>query len=306
MNRQNHHPASAIVSEQSGSGAAEIARTRLAAAFALPFGPVREQRITEAVLDLIAAEIGARNPAIVTVFLDWEPYGGLGVAGFRDRHGYPVDDHDLALGITHYASDIRATADTALAAARTHEPGLFRLDLTAATTSATEPSGIVAAHTLRAGQRLDHGKRVHAVTRREGYLDIAFDDGTWWCDVPAQHPMTLWDGNPSTRCYPFTLLATGEYRIYRRETGHDPTHRLRAPEDENPPTRTPRVGDRVRITGLLPGDPAPLDLGATGTVTGIGARGAGQIFVDWDNGRALILLDSDPFEIFSAESAETL
>lgn len=51
--------------------------------------------------------------------------------------------------------------------------------------------------------------------------------------------------------------------------------------------------------------PAPLDLGATGTVTGFGARYAGQIFVDWDNGRALILLDSDPFEILSAESAAT-
>lgn len=285
--------------------AADAARVRLATALALPFGPVREQRITESVLELIAAEIGHRNPAIVTVLLDWEPYGGLGVSGFRDRRGNPVDDHNLALDIAFYASDIRATAGTALAPSRPHEQGLFRLALAAATTSATEPLGIVAAHTLRAGQRLDHGKRVHAVTGREDHLDIAFDDGTWWCDVPAPHPITLWDGNPSTRCYPFAFLAADEYRIYRRETGHDPTHRLGAPEDENPPTRTPLVGDRVRITGLLPGEPAPLDLGATGTVTGIGARGAGQIFVDWDNGRALILLDSDPFEILSAESAET-
>jgi len=154
--------------------AADAARDRLTAAFALAFGPVREQRITEAVLALIAAEIGHRNPAIVTVFLDWEPYGGLGVSGFRDRHGNPVDDHDLGLDITCYASDIRATADTALTGSRPHEPGLFRLDLTAATTSATEPPGIVAAHTLRAGQRLDHGKRVRAVTECEDHLDIAF------------------------------------------------------------------------------------------------------------------------------------
>src|SRR5690606_39366643 len=58
------------------------------------------------ILALIAAEIGHRNPAIFTVFLDWEPYGGLGVSGFRDRHGNPVDDHDLGLDITCYASDI--------------------------------------------------------------------------------------------------------------------------------------------------------------------------------------------------------
>ncbi|MBF6456057.1 MULTISPECIES: hypothetical protein [Nocardia] len=304
MNHPDPTPAT-ITTAQSVCRAADAARVRLTTAFALPFGPVREQRITESVLELIAAEVGARNPAIATVLLDWEPYGGLSVSGLRDRHGNPIDDHDLTLDITFYASDIRATADTALTGSRPHEPGLFRLDLTAAMTSATQPPGIVAAHTLRAGQRLDHGKRVHAVTGREDHLDIAFDDGTWWCDVPAQHPITLWDGNPSTRRYPFTFLATDEYRIHRRETGHDPTHRPGAPEYENPPTRTPRVGDRVRITGLLPGDPAPLDLGATGTVTGFGARYAGQIFVDWDNGRALILLDSDPFEILSAESAAT-
>ncbi|WP_280416848.1 hypothetical protein [Nocardia carnea] len=273
-------------------------------ALALPFGPVREQRITESVLELIAAEIGHRNPAIVTVLLDWEPYGGLGVLGFRDRDDNPVADPDLGLDITRYASDIRATADTGLAASRPHEPGLFRLDLTVITESATTPPGLVAAHTLRAGQRLDHGKRVHALTRREDHLDIAFDDGTWWCAVPTQHPITLWDGNPSTRRYPFAFLTGDEYGIYRRETGHDPTNALAVSADENLPARTPRVGDRVRITGLLPADPDPLDLGATGTVTGIGAQRAGQVFVDWDNGRASILLDTDPFEILSAEPVD--
>jgi hypothetical protein len=244
MNHPHYDPATA--SAHSGSGTADATRARLAAAFALPFGPVREQRITESVLELITAEISARHPAITTVLFDWAPYGGLGVAGFHDRHGNPVADPDLDLDITHYASDIRATADTALTPTRSGEPGLFRLDLTTATTSATTPPGLVAAHTLRAGQRLDHGKQVHAVTRREDHLDIAFDDGTWWCDVPAQHPITLWDGNPSTRCYPFAFLAADEYRIYRHETDHNPTHRPRAPGDEKPPTRTPGVGVRAR------------------------------------------------------------
>ncbi|NKY33839.1 hypothetical protein HGA13_12225 [Nocardia speluncae] len=59
MNYPNHHPNSSTAAEQSGS-----AQARLDAAFALPFGPVREQRITEAVLELIAAEIGHRKTAI--------------------------------------------------------------------------------------------------------------------------------------------------------------------------------------------------------------------------------------------------
>ncbi|WP_280419703.1 hypothetical protein [Nocardia carnea] len=220
MNHPDPTPAN-IHTTQSVVVAADAARARLDAALALPFGPVREQRITESVLELIAAEIGHRNPAIVTVLLDWEPYGGLGVSGFRDRHGNRVVDHDLGLDITGYASDIRATADTALAPSRPHEPGLFRLDLTVTAPSATMPSGLVAAHTLRVGQRLDHGKRVHTVTECEDHLDIAFDDGTWWCDVPARHPITLWDGTPSTRRYPFAFLTSDEYGIYRRESDHD-------------------------------------------------------------------------------------
>ncbi|WP_280507842.1 DUF4314 domain-containing protein [Nocardia flavorosea] len=304
MNHPDSTPTN-IHTPQPASDAADAARARLAAALEMPFGPIREQRITESVLELIAAEIGHRNPAVVTVFLDWGPYGGLGVSEFRDRHGNAVTDHDLGLDITGYASDIRGTADTALTSSLPNEPGLFRLDLTASATSATSAPGVIAAHTLRAGQRLDDGKRVHAVTEREGYLDIAFDDGTWWCDVPAQHPIIVWDGNPSTRRYLFAFLAADEYRLHRRQTHPDPTHRLRRPVDENPPTNPPRVGDRVRVTGLLPGDPDPLDLGTTGTVTGIGAQGAGQIFVDWDNGRALILLATDPFDILPAESPET-
>lgn len=65
---------------------------------------------------------------------------------------------------------------------------------------------------------------------------------------------------------------------------------------------TPRVGDRVRITGLMPDDPAPLEIETTGTVTRSASSCPGQIFVDWDNGRKLILLESDPFEILPTHS----
>ncbi|MCX4094525.1 DUF4314 domain-containing protein [Nocardia sp. alder85J] len=63
--------------------------------------------------------------------------------------------------------------------------------------------------------------------------------------------------------------------------------------------RLPKAGDRVRMTGVMPGDPDPLDIGETGTVTGINelAYERTQIFVNWDSGRGLILLEDDPFEI---------
>lgn len=61
----------------------------------------------------------------------------------------------------------------------------------------------------------------------------------------------------------------------------------------------PKIGDRVRMTGVMPDDPDPLAIGDEGTVTELGdpAGGRRQIFVDWDNGRALILLETDPFEV---------
>lgn len=63
-----------------------------------------------------------------------------------------------------------------------------------------------------------------------------------------------------------------------------------------------KPGDRVRITGMQPGDPAPLPIGAEGTVTSVtDFRGmmTDQIQVDWDPwvGRSLILLPEDPFEV---------
>jgi hypothetical protein len=58
------------------------------------------------------------------------------------------------------------------------------------------------------------------------------------------------------------------------------------------------VGTRVEVTGIMPNDPSPMEVGARGTVTG---GNGGQIWVDWDNGRSLILLPSDPYRVITEE-----
>ena len=62
--------------------------------------------------------------------------------------------------------------------------------------------------------------------------------------------------------------------------------------------KLPQKGDRVRMIGTMPNDPDPMEEGAEGTVLasspGMGNM-EGQIIVDWDNGRTLILLPSDPY-----------
>ncbi|MGF6884971.1 hypothetical protein ABIA39_003454 [Nocardia sp. GAS34] len=59
----------------------------------------------------------------------------------------------------------------------------------------------------------------------------------------------------------------------------------------------PNSGDRVRITGRLD-DPLPLEIGEEGTVTAVVAHSWGtQIFVSWDSGRHLILVETDPFDV---------
>lgn len=62
---------------------------------------------------------------------------------------------------------------------------------------------------------------------------------------------------------------------------------------------TPAPGDRIRVTGVLPDDPAPIPIGNEGTVTGVRNVGTAhaQIDVEWDDGRTLMLLPDDPFEI---------
>lgn len=53
-------------------------------------------------------------------------------------------------------------------------------------------------------------------------------------------------------------------------------------------------GTRVQVTGVMANDPSPMPVGSTGTVTGGNGE---QIWVDWDNGRGLILLTDDPYEV---------
>lgn len=62
-----------------------------------------------------------------------------------------------------------------------------------------------------------------------------------------------------------------------------------------------RPGTRIQITGAMPDEPDPLEIGARGTVTRV-SEGTGQIFIDWDNGRRLILLDTDPFDIVTEQT----
>ena len=60
-----------------------------------------------------------------------------------------------------------------------------------------------------------------------------------------------------------------------------------------------RVGDRVRVTGPM-NDPDPIPVGTEGTVDWVGqwvSDYTRQIGVKWDNGRTLILLGGDPYQV---------
>jgi len=64
-----------------------------------------------------------------------------------------------------------------------------------------------------------------------------------------------------------------------------------------------KQGDRIVLTAPMESDPDGIPVGSKGTVTHInvvptmGPHGGewAQISVDWDNGRSLILLDTDSF-----------
>lgn len=66
----------------------------------------------------------------------------------------------------------------------------------------------------------------------------------------------------------------------------------------------PNAEDRIRLLKMGP-DPCPIEPGATGTVKAVnmfkfGPPGHGQIRVDLDNGRSLMLaLPEDEFEIIA-------
>lgn len=61
-------------------------------------------------------------------------------------------------------------------------------------------------------------------------------------------------------------------------------------------SKLPRPGDRVRLTGTIPEERSPLPIGTVGTVLCVHAE-VGQIHVDWDSDRGLVLLITDPYEI---------
>lgn len=64
------------------------------------------------------------------------------------------------------------------------------------------------------------------------------------------------------------------------------------------PYRGLKPGDRVRMTGRMPDDPDPIPVGTEGTVRELtGTARFPQIDVDWDNGRSLFLLPTDPYRI---------
>lgn len=49
------------------------------------------------------------------------------------------------------------------------------------------------------------------------------------------------------------------------------------------------AGDRIEVIGVMVNDPSPMEVGATGTVVAVNAD-VGQMWVDWDNGRKLMVL----------------
>jgi len=60
------------------------------------------------------------------------------------------------------------------------------------------------------------------------------------------------------------------------------------------------LDDRVRIAGTMANDPDPLPIGAEGTVDWVNTWTSPlseQIGAAWDNGRSLLLLPTDPFEV---------
>jgi hypothetical protein len=65
-----------------------------------------------------------------------------------------------------------------------------------------------------------------------------------------------------------------------------------------------QIGDRLRVTGILPDDPDPLPVGLEGTVDWVGQWNhelTKQIGVKWDNGRTLMLRHDDPYEVVHAD-----
>lgn len=56
------------------------------------------------------------------------------------------------------------------------------------------------------------------------------------------------------------------------------------------------IGTRIRLT-KMENDPCPIEVGAQGTVVSVQDGRVAQLHVDWDNGRTLMLVPDDEFEV---------
>jgi hypothetical protein len=66
------------------------------------------------------------------------------------------------------------------------------------------------------------------------------------------------------------------------------------------------IGDRVKIIGIM-NDPAPLELGDVGIVLSTDyVLGSWVYTIEWESGRHLNLLNTDPFEKLPPKDTEQL
>ena len=158
----------------------------------------------------------------------------------------------------------------------------------------------------QANQRLEAGYDV--LWRREQF-GPGFDQAPKWhrLAVPA---VIAGPDSPDRWNWRWTAMCGYEYTfdglMGRRPDVRDKikTARLRCRACDKERAMLLQRGDRVRITGILPDDPAPLPIGLEGTVTTVmnQATALEQIAVDWDlipgaeRPRSVMLLPGDPFE----------
>ncbi|MFE3444976.1 DUF4314 domain-containing protein [Nocardia sp. NPDC059180] len=121
--------------------------------------------------------------------------------------------HDRLADLHSDIADLVAALDDHLSTGG-QPPQAWASPTPAAPTTDSARRATVPARTLRGSQRLDNGKYVRAVSVSGDMVDIAFSDDTVWCSVPEDHPITLWDGRPSARAYPFAFLPHDEHQSH--------------------------------------------------------------------------------------------
>lgn len=83
----------------------------------------------------------------------------------------------------------------------------------------------------------------------------------------------------------------------------DPSPCMLFQSDEYPSLRNwykVQKGDRIMMVEMLD-DPCPIEIGALGTVLAVHKDIGGQIEVEWDSGRTLMLVPPDQFDIIAKE-----